>query len=551
MTTLPAAAQQQEWERSFTRQQLDPSVRPAPQQPAQQARRQHRREVERARPRERDARPVAVAARPEPAPVERATARPGRLSVPPAQRTVATSESTPIAAPRASIAGQAPDPLVLVISLPSQRMQVYGPTGRIMDTRVSTGKPGHATPAGIYIIQRNRHHRSNIYSGAPMPYMQRITWSGIALHAGVVPNYPASHGCIRLPNEVAPKMWALGRMGMRVIITETDVVPIEVAHPNLPAPQLTPVPVAELPTSVRTAAVGDAQPMADTRLFEPFQFAHVRKTRAAAAVQEAERAIRPAIERAQEMSAAATRAADELRQVQAMVEAVERRLAELREASTRPQQSAEQQAEIRNKVETIERELDEGRQRVAQLRVAEQAASDAAFAAARAARDAEAAAVTAAEDARRANWSAEPISVFVSRKDGRVYVRQAFNQIHEEPIDVREPDRPLGTHVFTAMESTDGGTGLRWIAVTVPSRAPEVVEAERASRNPRRGQPVAAPATPKPASDARDAIARVELPAATRQIIADRLFAGASLTISDFPASNETGRGTDFIIQPK
>ena len=68
------------------------------------------------------------------------------------------------------------------------------------------------------IIQKNRHHVSNIYSGAPMPYMQRITWSGIALHAGVLPGYPASHGCIRLPYPVAAKLFAMSKMGMRVIV---------------------------------------------------------------------------------------------------------------------------------------------------------------------------------------------------------------------------------------------------------------------------------------------------------------------------------------------
>ena len=91
-------------------------------------------------------------------------------------------------------------PLFAVLSLSDQRISVYNSDGVVTRSRVSTGMPGHRTPAGIFtIIGRERYHHSNIYSGAPMPYMQRITWSGIAMHLGVVPGYPASHGCIRLP----------------------------------------------------------------------------------------------------------------------------------------------------------------------------------------------------------------------------------------------------------------------------------------------------------------------------------------------------------------
>ena len=91
-------------------------------------------------------------------------------------------------------------PLQIVVSLPKQQMKLYRGTELVKTTRVSTGRQGYSTPAGVFsILQKRRRHFSNLYNNAPMPYMQRLTWSGIALHEGVVPNYPASHGCIRIP----------------------------------------------------------------------------------------------------------------------------------------------------------------------------------------------------------------------------------------------------------------------------------------------------------------------------------------------------------------
>src|SRR5207248_4956080 len=90
------------------------------------------------------------------------------------------------------------------------------------------------TPLGVFsVIGKERYHRSNLYSGAPMPYMQRITQSGIALHAGVLPGYPASHGCIRLTNDFAIRLWHLTKRGVRVIIARQDVVPVETDNPRL------------------------------------------------------------------------------------------------------------------------------------------------------------------------------------------------------------------------------------------------------------------------------------------------------------------------------
>ena len=106
-------------------------------------------------------------------------------------------------------------PLLIVISIADQRISLYDNGALIARSSVSTGVKNHPTPVGVFsVISKSRHHRSNIYSGAPMPYMQRITWSGIALHAGDLPGYPASHGCIRLTNDFAIRLWHLTKRGI-------------------------------------------------------------------------------------------------------------------------------------------------------------------------------------------------------------------------------------------------------------------------------------------------------------------------------------------------
>src|SRR6202008_594078 len=133
----------------------------------------------------------------------------------------------------------APGPVVAVVSLARQRISIYGSDGLIAQSAVSTGQAGFRTPAGLYsVIQKNRWHRSNIYSGAPMPFMQRITWSGIALHAGVIPGYPASHGCIRLPAAFAERLWAMTKIGERVVVSPSEITPSEFTHPRLPTPKM-------------------------------------------------------------------------------------------------------------------------------------------------------------------------------------------------------------------------------------------------------------------------------------------------------------------------
>jgi len=164
-------------------------------------------------------------------------------------------------------------PFQLIISIGDQHLSLYGSDGLIARAPVSTGMRGHPTPLGVFsVVEKQRWHRSNIYSAAPMPYMQRITWSGVALHAGALPGYPASHGCIRLSNAFAIRLFHLTKVGTRVIITRREVAPVDIAAATLLTPAPKPAePVADddpgrrlgSPTGVKTAAADVASSTSD------------------------------------------------------------------------------------------------------------------------------------------------------------------------------------------------------------------------------------------------------------------------------------------------
>src|SRR6266851_3113580 len=136
-------------------------------------------------------------------------------------------------------------PLIIAISIDRQNLRIYDANGFFAETPISTGMRGHPTPMGVFsVIQKHKFHHSNIYSGAPMPYMQRITWSGVAIHAGVLPGYPASHGCIRMPMAFAIKMWNWTRLGARVVVTPGEITPADFSHPLLATKRVVPKPVA-------------------------------------------------------------------------------------------------------------------------------------------------------------------------------------------------------------------------------------------------------------------------------------------------------------------
>lgn len=128
-------------------------------------------------------------------------------------------------------------PLVMVVSLNEQYLYVYRNGVAIGASPISSGKPGYETPTGVYtILQKEREHRSNLYNDAPMPFMQRLTWDGIAMHGGNLPGHPASHGCIRLPQSFAEKLFETSQRGAVVVIADARVSPAAIVHPAAVAP---------------------------------------------------------------------------------------------------------------------------------------------------------------------------------------------------------------------------------------------------------------------------------------------------------------------------
>jgi hypothetical protein len=125
-------------------------------------------------------------------------------------------------------------PVAVVVSLDEQRVHVYRNGVRIAVSTCSTGKPGHSTPTGVFVVlQKDRDHRSSTYNNAPMPNMNRLTWDGVALHAGNLPGYPASHGCVRLPLKFSALLFEVTHLGTPVIIADEHHFPMDVAHPGL------------------------------------------------------------------------------------------------------------------------------------------------------------------------------------------------------------------------------------------------------------------------------------------------------------------------------
>ena len=338
------------------------------------------------------------------------------------------SESTRNARPEDAPKG----PLQIIVSIADQRVSLFDDGTLIARSSVSTGVKGHPTPLGVFsVIGKQRWHRSNIYSAAPMPYMQRITWSGIALHAGVVPGHPASHGCIRLKKDFAVRLWHLTKRGTRVIIAHGDVQPVEIANPHLFKPKA----VSGSPELQAGAAAGNSIG-----------------------------------------TAAAT------------------------QGSPAPNAETPETTSLQ---------------------------------------------VPASAPARVAPKKIAPVSVFVSRKLGRLFVRRDFSPLFDVAVKIENPEAPLGTHVFTAMEFQNEGAAVRWTVVSIPKELPRMSEAAPKEREAPAKQ--TAPSVPLP-DTANAALDRIEIPEDTIGRISELLTPASSLIISDEGFGHETGKGTDFIV---
>ena len=445
-------------------------------------------------------------------------------------------------------------PLIIAISIENQVLRIYDANGTFAETPISTGMRGHSTPMGVFsVIQKRKYHHSNIYSGAPMPYMQRITWSGVAMHAGVLPGYPASHGCIRMPMNFAVKMWGWTRMGARVVIAPGELAPESFSHPLLATQKISPAAAAQTSADVAVTAKSDKAAMAgpavtlsssETSLELKSTVGHELAGPAASKIgifptlreqthtADASSALSPAtIIDAPFASNPAAKGGGDLKasDAQAAGAKLETPEADLKsvELSDKPDEKAMPAADASPVIPDVNKD---------QARPSDQ----------------EKAAAPRPEPAgAAAPRRGAQIAVFVSKKDGKLYVRQNFAPLFDVPVTIAPSDRPLGTHVFTAQTDKDDANQLHWSVVSLPAVARNAArqdEDESVSRRRKTTGAIEVKPVPLPDS-ATEALDRLTIPADAMARIAELLSTGGSIIVSDQGINGgETGEGTDFIV---
>ena len=499
-------------------------------------------------------------------------------------------------------------PLIIAISINQQKVRVYDANGIFAESPVSTGTKSHPTPMGVFsIIQKHKMHHSNIYSGAPMPVMQRITWSGVAMHAGALPGYPASHGCIRLPMAFAAKMWNWTKMGARVIVTPGEMTPSSFSHPLLVAQKVVPQPVAaDEPMSDAPAVKSDKGADAGSTI-KPAQSEASLELRSTVGHGSPDRT--PLRERTHTADASGAMPATNAAVTMSDASSSSSRLpasgdavAEVTSAESKPSEAAT--AEVKS-IETgddvkaedkvagakVETKPEEANPEAAkseaapveaksadvkpdEVRTGTLKADTSKVEAPKAAEkptepvktiaDTPAVAPDAKKDPSRlpgvekAAAKPEPkstgqIAVFVSRKDGKLYVRQNFMPLFDVPVTIAPSERMLGTHVFTAEADKNDPNKLRWSVVSLPVTARNAARSDEDERSSRRRKVAGgAPAEVKPmpaANSAAEALDRITIPPDAMARITEALTTGGSIVVSDQGVNGgETGEGTDFIV---
>ncbi len=482
-------------------------------------------------------------------------------------------------------------PLIISVSIAQQRLRIYDANGLFAESPVSTGMPGHSTPMGVFsVIQKQKFHQSNIYSGAPMPFMQRITWSGIAMHAGVLPGHPASHGCIRMPMAFAVKMYGWTRMGARVVVTPGDVTPASFSHPLLASVKAAPQPISAEETKADAAAVRAPEKpeakAADAGIELRPTVGHVDDTKAASdaatkvKTADASGALPAATSRMSDAAPATERASPPTEALVSVAETdAPKPKADL--SATRHDEAASREAKPANDgpAETQPAKVADGETRPADPVSAQPA--NVATTASETAKPGDRAtdAVTPSDTVKAATVppaapaatseaplkgdlksdfakaplkKAEQVAVFVSRKDSKLYVRQNFAPLFDVPVTIAADERPLGTHIFTAQVDRNDANVLHWSVVSLPAPAKATnrrAEEARVSHGRKVAMaPVEAKSGPAPDSPA-EALDRLNLPAEVMAKIYEAVSTGGSIIISDQGiAGGETGEGTDFIV---
>lgn len=387
----------------------------------------------------------------------------------------------------ASTALAAEGPLQIFVSKADQSLTVYDGDKVVATSKVSTGKPGHTTPSGIFsILEKRKYHESNLYSNAPMPFMQRLTWSGIALHEGKVPNHPASHGCVRLPNGFAKTLFQMTERGAHVIITDDPVVPKPVVHANLFTPRL---------------PVDDGGLLSDVEL---------RPGRVEAGLKPVEVAMNSVTPR----SGAETKLTIE-------------EPPPLRILITR-----RTQRDVAMDVQRLLNQLgfDSG--------VPDGLLGSRTIAAIKAFKD-----KNAIEKDPEILSKPFLAALYAQAGEdhppmGQLMIRQKFQPLFSAPIDLKEPEKALGTHFLEATDVDRFKRKAVWRGVTLDDHLP-------GSTQKRLG--ITIPADDPALFTAEAALSRIVMPDELRARIETMLSEGSSITISDTGLGQETGNGTDFI----
>jgi lipoprotein-anchoring transpeptidase ErfK/SrfK len=364
-------------------------------------------------------------------------------------------------------------PLTIVVSIGEQRVRVFDSTTLIAESPSSTGTRAYPTPMGVFsIIQKDRIHYSNLYQNAPMPYMQRLTWSGTAMHTGVLPGYAASHGCIRLPNSFAARLWKITKLGTRVIVARHGLQPAPITHAKLDLLKRKPAEATQVVEGATGKTMATEGPVATDGAGTPMPNITAMEPKPAMPVLAKPKPI--------------------INEAYLMVPA-------------------------------------------AKLLIApDPAIAD------------PTSAYPATSGAAPKPLKPGPVAIFISKKEGKLFVRKGFEPVFDIPIKIENPDTPLGTHVYTATQAKEGSLGMDWIALSLPPEARVASRTDKRSRA--RGAKHQVPAPPVPTATADEALDRVELPAEVLERLAEMLSPGASLIISDKGLGPQTGKGTNFIV---
>jgi hypothetical protein len=393
------------------------------------------------------------------------------------------------------------EPIMAIVSIKSQQVTLYDADGWILRAPVSTGIKERETPAGVFaIVEKDKNHRSTMYDDAWMPNMLRITWNGLALHGGPLPGYAASHGCVRMPYGFAEKLFDKTRIGMRVIVSPVDAIPVAFSHPSLspfvPNANLLAAAPAKAETLSREAA--DAAAAADAA-----------KKAAAITVRESA----PLAASLRKLERIKARADAGLKSAEKALAAATTDQAKAR-AEDRRQKAAAKAAEVTARFDSA--------------RADASTKLDAAGIAKETARMAQSKKADTARAALDARLALEPVSIYISRATRMLYVRrnthkpapdgggEVFDATIEIPVTIRDPSKPLGTHVFTAVARN--AASLRWTAVTIDNR-----------------------------DDAKNALDRIVFPKEILDRIAPTILPRSSIVVSDEPLSEETNYRTEFV----